>query len=356
LKNFMPTTNVSGKKFSIYLPLEKKGRKAFFVVEDLEGIDSIEGTEVITIGSLVLKLHLLDLTAMLLQSATPQEFVEELIGEEIVHEVLGPPLKIEGKTAEESHKAEIQAIRKAVELWLQAPVNKKVPFLPENAPKELHEKYSKLSPKKRFLLFASDTVHDRGDYILPASNIDFAPYRMFVPDSVEFLRYCLMIRQKEFSTEIVPYSKPPKKPITWAIEIEGTPYVIKDLFFIENYSRSIGYCYSSRWILPLVWAEILYCVQNNIPAQFCKTCGSLFVAESPTQDYRQVYCSPECRKKAKKNDPSQEKEAQRLYKAFLRGKISAEEYVKLARKKGLRIIGGKHKDSKIKPFLKNSSA
>lgn len=350
--------------FTLQLPIESKKRKVLFYVTN--GFGDYTYSE----------RNLLDITASLLKSNSPKEFIEKegfnkilvdyvmtekglekKVMQNNIVECLGPPIEIAGKTVEECYQAEIQAIKQAIILWLQAPINKKAPFLDKDIPEKYHREHYNLSPRERFLLFSLNIAFQakasRREIFIPQNDVWLRPFGQLIPESRWFLEECYLKRQKEYSTEIVPVQEILFENLKeWFPKYKGTPIVLKDLFYIKGSKRFLAYRYSSRWVLPLVWAEILYCVQNNIPAQFCKTCGSLFVAESPTQDYRQVYCSPECRKKAKKNDPSQEKEAQRLYKAFLRGKINAEEYVKLARKKGLRVIGEKHKDSKL---LKNSS-
>ncbi len=67
-------------------------------------------------------------------------------------------------------------------------------------------------------------------------------------------------------------------------------------------------CYiSNQGFLPLVWAEILYAVRNDIFAQECPVCHRWF----PITDgkYSSKYCSPKCRSKAKRIDQQKKRSA-----------------------------------------------
>ena len=52
---------------------------------------------------------------------------------------------------------------------------------------------------------------------------------------------------------------------------------------------------SQSGLLPLAWAEILYCVENDLSIRQCPECGSLFYIKSNGK-----YCSDRCKATVKK--------------------------------------------------------
>jgi hypothetical protein len=77
-------------------------------------------------------------------------------------------------------------------------------------------------------------------------------------------------------------------------------------------------CFSTQdGLLPLAWAEMLYCLRKGIHAGFCKVCGKVFVLPRLNPGTPQVYCSTGCRRKAENEERSNlphSKEINALYK------------------------------------------
>ena len=57
-------------------------------------------------------------------------------------------------------------------------------------------------------------------------------------------------------------------------------------------------CYTSGSLIPLVWAEILHAVKNDIFARPCDICGQWFPLKKGK--YSQIYCSMKCQSEAKR--------------------------------------------------------
>lgn len=67
----------------------------------------------------------------------------------------------------------------------------------------------------------------------------------------------------------------------------------------ENKCFSVLYT-SQNGLLPLVWAEILYAVENDIYAKRCEICGKIIPLPSLKGKYNLKYCSDKCKRKAEK--------------------------------------------------------
>ena len=343
----MPSiSSISGQnvEFSLYVTEEDKQRVAYFAIT----VDSKERK--------IKKCPFLWLTSMIFQTKNLQKFVSQ-VGLEIKTDlsslvlecILGPPIdtqETEGVFGELRYLPEVLVIENALREWLLSLRNN--PYFQEN---EFVREVSLLKPKERFLAFASHISLYR-----IREGLDPDSFWLPIPDdSLQMLQErCLEARQKQVSIRLIPVIRAIGTPGEELIPIAKAKRGAKEvkinrsmLLVNQGKLRSLGTCYTSQWLLPLVWAEILHCVKENIPAQICKTCGKIFVANSPKQDYRQIYCTPECRKKA---DTAQEREAQRLYKQYKRGKLTAKEYIKEAKSKGLPVIGAKR--GKLKAFLK----
>lgn len=237
---------------------------------------------------------------------------------------------------------ELAALERAVTLWLLHPPRVEIPAFRE--------------PRERFLATLPHGIAVSHDWALPTDSM-FAEYGALVPDDYWKIAGYLSIAQKEFSVEVLPFYAPkpnaksdkmstpylstvfPPWRLVSEIKAEpvgvGTPWRVGDVFALVGANRVLGFRYTAETIAPLLWAEVLHCVKENIPAAKCAVCGRVFVAKSPKQDYRQKYCSPACRRAG---DKTQDNEAQALYKQFMRGKLTAEEYLALA---GDKAIGAK---------------
>ncbi|MGB9858834.1 MAG: hypothetical protein ACPLQP_02725 [Moorellaceae bacterium] len=67
---------------------------------------------------------------------------------------------------------------------------------------------------------------------------------------------------------------------------------------------------STSGLLPLVWAEILYAVENNIFARPCEECGNWFPPHK-NQINQQKYCSPACRSEANRKATATKREKEK---------------------------------------------
>jgi len=110
-----------------------------------------------------------------------------------------------------------------------------------------------------------------------------------------------------------------------------TAYLSERAVFAELFSTQHG-------LLPLVWAEILHCIRNNIQVKICEQCGSIFPINNP-QAVNEKYCSRGCKRRQEDFDSGRRKKM-----AALRKKIER------AKKKG--DIAGVQKFSEEKELLK----
>lgn len=260
-----------------------------------------------------------------------------------IRDVLGLSIPNNGQSREDNFLKEIEALRLAVSLWLQAPVKKQPPPLPDEVPAFDNKSFNRL-PTERFKNRPPSTIYrvthntfEGGDVCL-IFNKKHADFPLFdeAPETPAYLQYIegyLNIRQSQYSTRLVVLEEKQRDVLIG----KNGEVTAKDVP-LSRENRSLAHYFSSPWLLPLGWAEILHCVKENIPAQVCKTCGKVFTASSPKQDYRQLYCSRECRRGA---DTAQDKEAQRLYKQYKRGRLTAKEYIQKANSRGLPVIGAK---------------
>jgi hypothetical protein len=69
--------------------------------------------------------------------------------------------------------------------------------------------------------------------------------------------------------------------------------IVKETILSRSYVSQSG-------LLPLAWAEILYCVENDLVIRTCGECGSLFHVNGNGK-----YCSDICKKEAKKKQDKQ---------------------------------------------------
>jgi|GEM_PF-3593173 hypothetical protein len=74
-------------------------------------------------------------------------------------------------------------------------------------------------------------------------------------------------------------------------------------------------CYTSGSLIPLVWAEILHAVKNDIFARPCVICGQWFPLKKGK--YNQIYCSIKCQSEAKRKSMQAKREEIKARKASL---------------------------------------
>lgn len=299
-------------------------------------------------------IKILELTNLFLKSHTAEEFCSRVLGipEDFLGEsastLIGPPIDI----PKYSFEYEKKAVVKALLYWIVG----RLPYceFPE-VPQELANKIKALTPSQRFCAFCTRRAYEN---IRKEENAGFLYWR-FAPDiTTEVLEkvqednpavpeYFYFKRSKQYSVEFLPMDtmKPRRKIIAPDFHRPKNIKQEAEYTYYRANSAGLGYIYTSEWLLPLVWAEIGHCVKEDIPGQVCNVCGSVFVAGSPKQDYRQIYCSAECRRKA---DNAQDKEAQKLYKQFKSGKLTPKEYIEATKSKGVPVIGAKR--GKLKGF------
>lgn len=83
---------------------------------------------------------------------------------------------------------------------------------------------------------------------------------------------------------------------------------------------------SKTGLLPLAWAEILYCVENDLVIKTCGECGSLFHVKS-----NGTYCSEACKKRAKKRKDDLDYELEKKAKKLAQEGRPLEEIIQLIR-------------------------
>jgi hypothetical protein len=136
-----------------------------------------------------------------------------------------------------------------------------------------------------------------GTMLLFPNLLDALPLLVRIPDllqvstkgkmNVDLWHFCAQ-RCKQFSTQ--PTSIEIEATSRKADTKDGTlKTVLEKRIFAEQYA--------SNSLLPLVWAELLYCVKNDIFVQFCQVCGRLFPV---WKNLKGIYCSRKCYSEGKR--------------------------------------------------------
>lgn len=97
----------------------------------------------------------------------------------------------------------------------------------------------------------------------------------------QFVEECFDVRLSQVSLGICLEGQVNKDAFTEIDDAEDVKYVGVDVVYRADH------------LLHLAWVEILYALQNNIPANTCPICGMVFPLY---KQHNKIVCSPECRK------------------------------------------------------------
>lgn len=184
------------------------------------------------------------------------------------------------------YSIELMCIERAINEWLSIEKQGKV----GNKHRE--------TPAERYASSWSDSLSPIDlEYLLPAIVDTLAKDSKTGEELIGMLRFASfhearLERNRQLIRELCAV-----KPENVLIRKEKGSYKVNT--YRENKHFSILYT-SQNGLLPLVWAEIMYAVENDIYAKECEICRKVIPLPSLKGKYNLKYCSDKCKRKAEK--------------------------------------------------------